>query len=503
MTIESADEIAEALERITNRLWKLSTSGQVASESLTQIAVGLNAFLDEVRDDPSTLPTARIRSTVEALEHFADAIEGPPEPIGPADDTPTIDFQADVGVKKFVDAFRAEARKRLAGLSLSLTGVFNSEPKAIEQTINHLHAVRGGAGMLGLEAIALLSGAMEDVVLATRRAGDENWPVRPLLRGFAMLESAIEDPESGYDNIVQSITDELRGHLNELGAQPARAQKKPKSEFEKEQPITDVRKHPLQQRILVVDDVETIAHSVGLILSELDIPIDVAHDGQEALGLLQNRPYSLVISDVAMPGMDGLDLTRAIRDDETLSDLPVILLTALDRKKEREAGMQAGANDYIVKGSIGGGELLSRVHDLLKDAPVVPTRPDEQGPFHRVLVVEDIETIAASIAFVLSEGPYEITLAHNGHEALTHLRDTRYDLVLSDLEMPGMNGYELLQELKADDELRDVPVILLTGRDSEEDRQRALNSGAARFLVKGEVGSGKLLDAVGDFFQPK
>lgn len=487
-------DLLEKLEEITNRFWDLSTSEYQESEGLTQVAVGMNAFLDEQRDHPD-LTASRLRAVLDGLHRIANALERPPEAIVPDDDTPTIDFTAELSVRKFVDSFRGEAKKRLAGLSLSLSGVFNSEPVAIDQTIGHLHAIRGGAGMLELSSIAELAGIMEDVVLATRRAGRERWPVRPLLRGFATLESAIEDPESGYDNIIQSVADELRGYLSDIGELDGAE----KSGFD-EAPDTDVRKHPLQQRILVVDDVETIAHSVGLILSELDIPVDVAHDGDEALELLQNRPYSLVISDVAMPGMNGLQLTEAIRHDEALSDLPVILLTALDEADERAAGFDAGATDYIVKGSIGGGELISRVNELLQTAPVVPSRPNEHGPFRRVLVVEDIETIAASIAFVLSEGPYEMTLAHDGNDALQHLNAEDFDLVISDVEMPGMDGYELLENMGADPDLAAVPVILLTGRDSDADRERAEDAGASRFLIKGEVGRGKLLEIVGDFF---
>jgi len=349
--------------------------------------------------------------------------------------------------------------------------------------------------MLGLRTIAELAGVMEDVVLAARRTGDEHWPVRPLLRGFAMLEAAIEDPDSGYDNIVRNITDELHGYLAELGTMPTRTM----NAFE-EQPVTNVNKQPLKQRILVVDDVETIAHSVGLILSELDIPIDVAHDGNEALARLAASPYSLVISDVAMPEMNGLDLTRAIRADEALSDLPVILLTALDKPDEREAGLKAGANDYIVKGSIGGGELIFRVNELLKTAPVVPARAREEEPFRNVLVVEDIETIAASIAFVLSEGPYEIKLAHDGREALKELRAAEFDLVITDLDMPNMNGLELIEAIRAEPSLLALPVVLLTARASDEHRERAMEVGASKFLVKGEVGSGKLLAVVRTMF---
>lgn len=490
------EEVAAAIERVTNRFWQLSSEAEAGADGLTQIAVGLNELLEELGEDPD-FPMFAFHTVVMALDALGERLESPPEAMTTDDSTPTIDVGAAVSVRKFVEAFRLEAKKRLAGLSLSLTAVFNtSDERAIDQTVGHLHAIRGGAGMLGLEAIAALSGAMEDVILATKRAGSDLWPVRPLLRGFATLEAAIEDPDSGYDNIVRSLTDELRGHLVDLDENR-------RSTFD-DQPITDVRKQPIQQRILVVDDVETIAHSVGLILSELDIPIDVAHSGDEALSRLRDTPYSLVISDVAMPGMSGLELTQQIREDEALSDLPVILLTALDKEDEREAGLEAGASDYIVKGSIGGGELVSRVSELLRTAPVVPAPPDdEEGGFRQILIAEDIETIAASIAFVLSEGPYEITLAHDGREALELLRGRSFDLVISDLQMPAMDGFELLSNLGKEGILGGTPVVLLTSRDSEEERAKATELGASRYLIKGAVGGGKLLEIVEDLLSQR
>jgi len=211
--------------------------------------------------------------------------------------------------------------------------------------------------------------------------------------------------------------------------------------------------------------------------------------------MLHERPYSLVGSDVSMPGMDGIELVKAMRADEMLSDISIILLTQLDRPEERERGLAAGADDYIVKGSIGGGELIARVTELLLDAPYVPTIAKE---VHTILVVEDTETIAASIAFVLSEGPYEIVLAHDGQDALYKLERRLFDLVISDIEMPSMNGIELLRIIRAREDMKAIPVVILTSRGSEEERLIAREAGANRFLLKGAVGGGELQRVVAE-----
>ena len=235
---------------------------------------------------------------------------------------------------------------------------------------------------------------------------------------------------------------------------------------------------------------------------------------EEALRMLRERPYSLIISDIAMPRLDGIALTRMIRDDDYLSDIPVILLTSLDHPNERDAGFDAGANDYIIKGSIGGGELVHRVRELLKIAPFVPTEAVHRASRRRILVAEDTETVAASIAFVLSEGDYDIVLASNGHEALTNtlmldeencgltkLERERFDLLISDWQMPSMSGYELTRAVRVSAHIAQIPIVLLTSLDSDKVRQDAFDAGANRFLVKGEIGGGLLLEVVEELIE--
>ncbi len=504
------------LEALANRLWTLAASGDEAA-GLTQLAVGWGAFVEELEPEWRERHGARLESLLSELIEIV-ANTGLSSAQIPArqrrETTPG-------GLEAFLERFRAEAKKRLAGLSISLVGVFNEEAaeQSIDQSTTHLHAIRGGAAMLGLKSIADLSGVMEDAILAQRKTPVDSrvWPVKPLLRGFAVLRTAIEDPEEPHlDAALEDATQDLRDILGQPSPDAvANARKlQPKRElvetptvqvpmetgFERERSMTDVNTRKLEQRILIVDDVETIAASVGLILSELDVPVDVALNAEEALDQLREVPYSLVISDIQMPRMSGLELTRILRADEATGDIPIILLTGLDKDSEREAGLEAGADEYIVKGSIGGGELVKRVTALLADAPYVPALPEGEQPRHnRILVVEDTETVAASIAFVLSEGTFDIVLAHDGQDALHRLEKEDFDLILSDVEMPTLDGLELTRRIRAHEEWRDLPVILLTARDSGSTQAQAEEADADMYLIKGEVGGGRLLEIVEEY----
>ena len=497
------EEVVADLVDIRQRFAEMALGDDVRSEGYRAIAEGLGLVLDELEADTET-HRARLQVVLRGLHTLADLMSDRDLPGEPSE----AEDEADSGGQQFHEMFRKEGQKRLSGLSISMMGIFNdtASPDALEQTADHLHALKGAAAMVGLPNIAELVRAMEQVVrdMQEQDSAERTWPTRALMRGFQLLEDAVKHDTLAIDEdqageVIQALKacrEAVAEEEQEFGSfssprttqpMPAATRRPPKSAYD----------GPLEKRILIVDDVDAIAASVGLVLSELDVPIDMAENGEEALEKLQQRPYSLVVSDVNMPRMDGIALTRMIRSDESMEEIPVILLTSLDRPDERDAGIEAGATDYIIKGAIGGGELLDRVKELLALAPSVPAgnfraNSDER----RILIAEDVETIAASIAFVLSEGPFEIEIARDGAKAFARLEKEHYDLVLSDVQMPKMDGFELLEAIRSHDELSDTPVILLTSLADPEVQQRALDNGADRFLIKGEVGGDSLLEIV-------
>lgn len=508
---DSADKLGEALSEVQGRFEKLAASRDGERSGVGLIARGLSLLIEEAGGD-AALPPDRLAVVLEGLGTLAglmseEASDDEVEAEGPA-------ASEDDPAAKFREMFRKDARKRLSGLSISMMGIFTEEQgaQALEQTGDHLHALKGSAAMVGLEQFAGLAGAMEKVVLEMkRRFGPERtWPTRALMRGFHLLEDAVADARFQLD---EEAVSEVIGGLRMWRSDAMPASASPAGRTTMELPVLSEMEEadlsvtpevaeyqgPLEKRILVVDDVSTIAASVGFILSELDVPVEMAEHGEQALEMLRERPYSLVISDVSMPRMDGIALTRTIRANEDTSEIPVILLTSLDRPDERDAGIEAGATDYLIKGAIGGGELIGRVTELLEFAPDVPARARERDHAQRrILIAEDVETIAASIAFVLSEGPFEIEIAQNGQKALARLREDTYDLLLSDVQMPEMGGMELLEMIRNDEALADLPVILLTSLQDPDVQQEALDAGANRFLIKGEVGGEALLGIVSE-----
>lgn len=489
---------AEKLEELRARFKRLSQSDPALAPGYQRISQGLGELLDALfeptRDGAKPEDPARLELLSRGLGSLADLLESAQpaaasvEGAQPASGSDPAD--------RFREMFREEARRRLSALSLTMMGIYDptDAPEALIRTGEHLHALRGGAAMVGLNEIADLVRAMELVVgvMKAEPAEERAWPTHALVGGFQLLEGALHTPELKLDAARAGETvAALRRYLapGDTAGQPKLRPRAltPSAPGRLAQPSTAQMGN---KRILVVDDLDTAAASIGFVLADLAVPIDTASHGAEALQMLRARPYSLIVSDVDMPKMDGVALTRLVRQDPAMREIPVILLTSLDRPDERDAGLEAGATDYVIKGAIGGGELLQRVRELLLLAPdAIFARGDVEPERLRVLIAEDVETIAASIAFVLADGPFEIDIARDGRAALERLRREHFDLLLSDVEMPEMGGLELLEAVREDDRLLDLPVIILTSVQDPSVHQDALNRGADQFLIKGEVGA--------------
>jgi two-component system chemotaxis sensor kinase CheA len=125
----------------------------------------------------------------------------------------------------------------------------------------------------------------------------------------------------------------------------------------------EVTRHTVH--ILVVDDSITTRTLEKNILETAGFTVTTALDGEQALLRLQESPIDLVVSDVQMPNMDGIDLTRTIRESDAFKDMPIILVTSLESPEDRERGMVAGADAYIVKRGFDQAELLKTIQQLV------------------------------------------------------------------------------------------------------------------------------------------
>jgi adenylate cyclase len=230
-----------------------------------------------------------------------------------------------------------------------------------------------------------------------------------------------------------------------------------------------------QRRILLVDDSPLIHRHTAPILEDAGYQVVSAADGAEALALFAERTpdlvVDLVITDVEMPVMDGYALCKAIK--QRAPHVPVLICSTLGDAADLARGFDAGADDYLVKPAAPE-ELLTRVRALFP----MPGRRE------RILVVDDSPAQRHYVSDCLVRQGFDVRAVENGRVALDEARRLVPALVLSDYEMPEMDGFELVHALKRDPETRNVPVIMLTARDSKRDMAQMRAAGATAYLVK-------------------
>lgn len=227
------------------------------------------------------------------------------------------------------------------------------------------------SALVGREPVAFTSLARL-LGLGTARfaASDQHGPAVVLAAGGRRAVLAVDEVSSQMELVVHSLGRQLTNAPHLVGAAlmddgSVVPVMNPAELLRLARPAAPGATEVKRTRLLVADDSLTTRSAMRSLLELAGFEVVAATDGEEALRLLRDTPCALVVSDVQMPGLDGLELTRAIRADPALRTLPVILVTSLDRPEDCAAGMEAGADGYLIKREVERGKLLDLVRQLL------------------------------------------------------------------------------------------------------------------------------------------
>ena len=267
-------------------------------------------------------------------------------------------------------------------------------------------------------------------------------------------------------------------------------------------------------RVLVADDNAAARDILQEPLSTVASRVDVVASGKEAIAAVRQHdpadPYDIVFMDWRMPGMDGLQASRHIKSDETLSHPPaIVLVTAFGRDEVREEAERLQLDGFLLKPV-----TRSMIVDTL--VTIFADHPEERGTTvegpeetrlrgARILLTEDNE-INQQIATELLEGAgATVTVANNGREAVDILssdpQPPPFDVVLMDLQMPEMDGYQATAKLRSDRRLADLPIIAMTAHATIEERLRCLDAGMNDHVAK-PIDPASLFETVARFYKP-
>ena len=257
-------------------------------------------------------------------------------------------------------------------------------------------------------------------------------------------------------------------------------------------------------KILVVDDDDRNTFSMTVLLERGGAGVTVAASGAEALAALEREPeIDLVLMDIMMPVLDGYDTTRAIRKLDRFTSLPIIAVTGKATADERQRCLDAGANDHVPK-PVHTAELFAAVERCLPivaaraiPLSVVPPAPERRDPARsagredspidgvRILLVDDDFRNIYAISALLERGHAAVTTAESGAEAIAALeRLPAMDIVLMDILMPVMDGYDTIRAIRAIDRFKALPIVAFTAKATAGERQRCVDAGANDYVPK-------------------
>ena len=252
-------------------------------------------------------------------------------------------------------------------------------------------------------------------------------------------------------------------------------------------PVAPAQRQPMAvgiggttKTILVVDDEAHIRRFITHELSARGFNCIEAGGGKQAVDLARQSHPHLITLDINMPDIDGFDVTAILKNDPLTQDIPILIVSVLE---ERARADRVGVSDYLTK-PFSIEALLDKVTRLLT------------GESKTILIVDDDVSLVRSLDFELKKRGFNTGTAFDGKEAMALIEKRQPDLLLLDINMPEMDGYEVIRAVKGNPKTASLRIVVITGIDIDDVKARAPSAGADEYLAKGSSFS-KLFETIG------
>ena len=329
----------------------------------------------------------------------------------------------------------------------------------------------------------------------------------PDMLGWTVLNHLKQDPATRHIPVQMLTLDEDRQHGLSRGAFAFVT--KPTTTQGLDAALARIKEYaaPRRKRLLVVEDNPAEQLSIRELLGYDDIDVRVVSTGAEAIAVVAEEELDCVVLDLRLPDMTGFEVLERLRDTPSLGDLPIVVFTGKELSPEEDARLHTLARSVVLKGVESPERLLDEtalfLHRVVSDLPPEKQRmiehlhgSDEALVGKRVLVVDDDVRNIFALSSVLERRGMVVVTASTGREAIATLESTPdVAIVLMDVMMPEMDGYETMQAIRGNAEFRRLPIIALTAKAMKGDREKCLEAGASEYLAK-PVNTDQLLSAL-------
>jgi HAMP domain-containing protein/signal transduction histidine kinase/CheY-like chemotaxis protein len=253
---------------------------------------------------------------------------------------------------------------------------------------------------------------------------------------------------------------------------------------------------PRTKRLLIVEDNEIEQESIMTLLGHQDIEMKAVSTGGDALAAILDEPFDCVVLDLRLPDMTGFELLEKVRSEAALNDIPVVVFTGKDLSGEEELRLKTMAKSIVLKDVQSPERLLDEtalfLHRVVTDLP-----PEKQKMLERlhgstevlrgrkVLVVDDDARNIFALTSLLESQEMSVISATNGRHAIELIQNTQdLSMVLMDIMMPDMDGYETMRQIRSMPAFRTLPMLALTAKAMKGDREKCLDAGASDYIAK-------------------
>jgi CheY-like chemotaxis protein len=318
----------------------------------------------------------------------------------------------------------------------------------------------------------------------------------PDIDGWTVLDQLKHDPLTRHIPVhILSVDDQSRRGMK-MGAlgytsKPATLE----AVGEALDDFTDFLEHP-RRKLLVVEDDEASRQSMVALLGGPGVDITAVGTGSDAIAALAEGRYRCVVVDLGLPDMNGLDLLAHVKKQRSLRNLPIIVYTGRDLSKKDEAQLKRVAETIIVKDVRSPQRLLDEVclhMHIGEDSLAEPQRRLLEDLHHttpllagaRVLVIDDDVRNIFAVTSALELHHAQVVYAENGKDGLAVLEENPdVDVVLTDVMMPEMDGYEVMRRIRSQERFRSLPIIAITAKAMRADREKCIQAGASDYIAK-------------------
>ena len=318
----------------------------------------------------------------------------------------------------------------------------------------------------------------------------------PDMLGWTVLSHLKLDPATRHIPVQIITVEEERQHGLERGAFAYVV--KPLTTEELQSAFDRVLKfaRPHVKQLLVVEDNEVERQSIIELLNYDDVEITAVGTGAQALEALHARPFDCAVLDLRLPDISGFELLEQIRQEPDLRELPIVVFTGKELSEEEEMQLRKMAKSIIIKGVQSPERLLDEtalfLHRVTTQLPEAKQkmlerlhRTDEALAGKKVLVVDDDVRNIFALTSLLERHSMKVRSSETGREAVDLVeQDPDFDMVLMDIMMPEMDGYETMRTIRQNPRHRLLPMIALTAKAMKGDREKCLEAGASDYIAK-------------------